>query len=628
MGVLFYLPVSKVFSNFTDKGYAFSRTLGIFSTAYLSWVLLHFKTPNILLLIINGVVFTSLGVFLIKNRKLIKTKKVLLVEEFIYLVCFVLYLLFRIYNPKIEGIEKFMDMAIVNNLAKTTFLPPQDVWYSQKLINYYYFGQMEVATLIRIFGIQGSYFYNLFLPTLFANTFLGIFSTALTLTNKYKYGVLASLLVLVSGNLDLIYQKLQLTRNYYYAGARSLLDKAITEFPAYSFLIGDLHAHILNLPRVIVTLAIVSSIFLNKKVSRAKTLVLGFILGSLFITNSWDFVIYVPLVTIIFGVIALQTKKFKRNLIVPFFTVIFVSILSFLPFHLTFKPAVGGIGLTKTFSGIEPILLMFGCFIFFTVCFVVASLVKKEFKQNNILILLFVFYGFSIIVGTEIIFIKDIYFTANPEYFRANTVFKMWYQAWLILGISASYAIYYVINNTNKGTKYIFVTLCTLILISVFIYPINGIYYLVRTNKSLSYRGLNGTMFLQDELSEEKKAIEWLNTSQKTPVVIIEKPGDAYTTDSLFSVFTGNPTAVGWTNHEYGWRGDWGEIAKVIQDVNTIYTSTNIQEVEKMLDKYNVTYVIIGSKEIEKYGLGAGKTVKEIGQVIYNNPSVNIVKIK
>jgi uncharacterized membrane protein len=630
--ISFYYLISLVLNKFVDKGYAFSKVVFIVFTSYIYWVLKHFSlselaitaTISLLYITIFAVSFKRGLLNLVKNNK-----KQIIYTELVFLIAYLAYTLFRAINPRIEGVEKLMDIAIVNSLAKSNSFPPKDVWFSSKTINYYYFGHLAPSWSIELFKFRFEYFYNTYLATIFALSFTAGFSIANTLTKKIRYALLLPILMLVAGNLDLILKKLSLQANYYYAEARSLLEYVITEFPAYSFLLGDLHAHLLNIPKVLLTIALAINLFLDNKTNNLKISFTGFVLGTLFITNSWDFIVYTPLIFLI--LFAKEFKKGKaifKTLSMSYAVILLSATVPFILFHLNFEPAVSGFGFSKDFSGLKVIFTMFGAFIFMVLPFLATYLTKRKFKKDtNLLAVIFAAYGIFLVLLPEIGFLKDIYHTANPNFYRANTVFKIWYQAWVVLSIAGVYSIYYLANNLKTSFKYPYLICTTLLVIATLIYPINGVVYLFKANKAVRFKTLNGISYLNDNNSDEKEAIDWLNKNLAQQVVIMEKPGDAYTTDSLFSSYTGNPTPLGWINHEYGWRGDWAVVSAVLVDVENAYKLEDAKTISTILQKNNVDYVVIGPKEKQKYGDTAGKVIAKEGQVVFENESIKVVKV-
>ena len=65
---------------------------------------------------------------------------------------------------------------------------------------------------------------------------------------------------------------------------------------------------------------------------------------------------------------------------------------------------------------------------------------------------------------------------------------------------------------------------------------------------------------------------------------------------------TGLPTVLGWYVHEWLWRNDTGDLNQKSADIQSIYTSSDEALVKFLIDKYEISYIVVGSREFEKYG--------------------------
>ena len=97
---------------------------------------------------------------------------------------------------------------------------------------------------------------------------------------------------------------------------------------------------------------------------------------------------------------------------------------------------------------------------------------------------------------------------------------------------------------------------------------------------------------------------------------MLEAAGDSYTTFNQVSVSTGLPTVEGWIVHEWLWRGGYDAPKTRQDDVEKIYTSKNIQEIKKLIDKYQIKYIFVGAKEFEKYPKLNQENFKALGAKI------------
>jgi YYY domain-containing protein len=305
-------------------------------------------------------------------------KRYFLTVEGLFLLFFILDLLIRIGNPDLwhpwKGGEKPMDFSYFNAILKSTSFPPYDPWFAGGYINYYYYGFVLVGVLVKWLGILPAIAYNLILPTIFAMIALGAFSIGWNLVaygrgrsqNGTRFtifslpawsGIAAAIGMAVMGNLGtlrMIYQGFQklaapggvidnagiLTRwswalqgfilallgdklpyalpDWYWLPSRAIPApgevEPITEFPFFTVLYGDPHAHLFALPLTLLALAWGISVILGRGWSKSDPegnrnsnlkIILGFLLGGLAIgslrpTNTWDFPTYLML-----GVIAI-----------------------------------------------------------------------------------------------------------------------------------------------------------------------------------------------------------------------------------------------------------------------------------------------------------------------------------
>ena len=98
--------------------------------------------------------------------------------------------------------------------------------------------------------------------------------------------------------------------------------------------------------------------------------------------------------------------------------------------------------------------------------------------------------------------------------------------------------------------------------------------------------------------------------------VTLEANGDSYTGYERVSSSTGLPTILGWYVHEWLWRSDPADLNEKSADVETIYTSTDADQVRQLLEAYEVSYLFIGSMERERPNT---ELLKGLGTVVYQD---------
>lgn len=345
----------------------------------------EFITAVLVALIALGIV---LGWFQRKTllRDLRENWKHLLIIEGLFALFFLLFLLVRIGNPDLwhpwKGGEKPMDFSYFNAVIKSIYFPPYDPWFAGGYINYYYYGFVLVGIPVKWLGIIPSVAYNLILPTLYGLLALGGFSFIWNVLTKlyqkerigssspYFYSVIGVGLLQVVGNLgtlrmiwhglmrlaspDVQFLEANLIQKIiwtfqglakYLAGAAlpyprgewywipsrafpSNTGDPITEFPAFTFLYADLHAHLIALPITVLALCWALSILLGKKQTVKNTfqdlieflfsiLIGALIIGALRPTNTWDYPTYLLLgsLAVIYRILRSQSLEwFKVDL--------------------------------------------------------------------------------------------------------------------------------------------------------------------------------------------------------------------------------------------------------------------------------------------------------------------------
>jgi len=370
IGWLAFPLVRFAFPGLADGGYPLARISGLLVLSYLVWLAGSFQVPFVrstISLALVLILAASIGLAYVQRKELIpelKTRwRYYLMVEGLFLVFFLLDLMIRLGNPDIwhpyKGGEKPMDFAYFNAVLKSTSFPPLDPWYAGGYLNYYYYGFVLFGVLVKWLGIVPSVAYNLILPTVFAMIALGAFSVAWNLFSagsktsrkslRWLVGGSAALGMSVLGNLGtvrMIWQGFQRIAapegqigdagffrgilwglqgflqsiggarlpyglgDWYWIPSRvipSMGDvEPITEFPFFTIIYADLHAHLFALPLTLLALSFALSVVLARgRWSSFLQGTVGFLLGGLAIgalrpTNTWDFPTFLAI-----GVVAL-----------------------------------------------------------------------------------------------------------------------------------------------------------------------------------------------------------------------------------------------------------------------------------------------------------------------------------
>ncbi len=488
------LPTAmRIFRWLPDRGYAFSKALGLLLVSYFLWV---GASTTLLNNDLGGILFSVLllaaisawfylrckGSLIPDIRSFIKEKiKLVVTVEVLFALALVGWAMLRAFAPfKIEaaGGEKFMESAFQNAILRSEHFPPLDPWLSGFAISYYYFGYVMMAMLTHFSGAVSGVAFDLYDSLLFALTLVGSFGVvynlvAFTLKSRHQEGdtparagppvaagVLGGLLVTIMGNLEGVLESLHasgvlpngfwnwidipglaqstVTGSWYpgniflwwWHASRVLADKdffgqnigvqPIDEFPAFSFILGDNHPHVLALPFVLLAIGLALNYFV-RQIQKGRNVPVetpdneppavhawwnpvafaldndwllfvfsALILGSLGFLNTWDLPIYLGLVVLVYGLgVVMVSGRFDRETILRCVMLgLGLGLLSgllYIFFYLSFSSQAAGI-LPYVFppTRLPQYLVMFGSFIFLLTCFLTISLHKQGEERGKV----------------------------------------------------------------------------------------------------------------------------------------------------------------------------------------------------------------------------------------------------
>ena len=99
---------------------------------------------------------------------------------------------------------------------------------------------------------------------------------------------------------------------------------------------------------------------------------------------------------------------------------------------------------------------------------------------------------------------------------------------------------------------------------------------------------------------------------------MLEANGDSYSGYERVSASTGLPTVLGWYVHEWLWRNDVPDLNQKSADIQTIYTSGDVETVKSLVRKYDISYIFVGGQEKEKYGTDLNDSLlQSLGSIAY-----------
>ena len=235
-------------------------------------------------------------------------------------------------------------------------------------------------------------------------------------------------------------------------------------------------------------------------------------------------------------------------------------------------------------------------------------------------ILLLLAVGAALIMGVELFYVCDIFCGGGDGNLRRfNTVFKLYYQAWLLMAVLGGFGLWYVAGRWDRRVLWgrVGVTAWASVLVvglgAVSYYPLAAI--TTRANDGVA-TDLNGQAYLLRSEPAEYRAIEWIRENTPRDAVVIESPSvpcpnepvagcSSYVTEAArISGSTGRPTVIGWIGHERQWhrQSKYPELDQRLADVRTIYETDDDALARELLERYDVSYVVVGKRERASYG--------------------------
>ncbi len=507
----------------------------------------------------------------------------------------------------------------------------------------------------------------------------------------------------------------------------------ITEFPFFSFWLGDMHPHVMALPFGLLALALAlttlarptATIFALSRRGWIELVLTGIVLGSLYTINSWDLpsylLLYLAALLLLFLRLAdgqfsaVQWGYLGRQALL----VVLALFILFVPFHLTFRSLVGSaaplvdlplIGrLTQVIApyidsktDLHAFLGIFGLFVVPLIAFVYLALQRPArpaedegdvlafvaqsptaalrlssfdqwlpwippllllvgllagfpllallglgllaFRQAMLraaqpaesMVLLVLALGCAICFGTELIYIRDVF--SN----RMNTIFKFYYQVWLLWGTLAAYALWWLLMQTGRLRRIVVAVtslLFLLLLAGGLVYPTINLRNMVAKGDLVGLEGKTP----REESAAGRESIRWLRQNAEPGSVVLEmaeitlpdgsRRGGSYNGEGYSGVAasTGLPTIIGWIGHQQQWRGGdktaLDELEPRQQAVDLIYSTADLDQARELLQKYNVRYVYIGALERQNYSAESLAKFAQLGQVVFYQDDIIIYKL-
>ena len=687
-------------------------------------------------------------------------QRLILTTELVFLVGFAFMALVRASDPDATGTEKPMELAFINAILHSPTFPPRDPWLSGYAISYYHFGYVLAAMLAKFTAVTGGLAFNFMLAAVFGMSAVGAYGVLYNLlavfgnsrktkSNSIAWALLGPVFLLLVSNLqavlEMLYQagvgwnletgtsrlwqwvNIDSFRNppqppltpvpqrfwWWWQSSRvvhdiDLLGKVsglspIDEFPAFSFVLGDLHPHVLVIPFVMLVVGLALSIYMGgmaeerqwrgrKLPYRWDVFIFSAVaLGGIAFLNTWDLPVYFALLVGAYGLQQIRVNGWDwarvGELLILAIPLGILSLGLYTPFFISFQSQAGGIlpnliYPTRGFylwlmfgSLLLPIFLWFGwlwrekvpggwklgtilviAFILFLYLFSIAlgfGLARSEPGQILItsqgemtfggllvsaglhrtrfgislltlalllvgalsylvglsdkgesvdsrhhpvpFVLLIIVLGGVMVLLPEFVYLRDVFGT------RMNTVFKFYYQAWMLWSLAAGFAAVVLLRQGRAITK----ALIVLVIFLGLLYPVLA--FPTKTNQFRPVDGFNldASAYLDRYQPDDAAAIRWL--SESPPGVVAEAVGGQYSGYARVATHSGQAAVLGWPGHQGQWRGGYEEVGSREVYIRTLYETPDWNQALEIIRRYEIDYIFVGSLELSTYALNPEK---------------------
>ena len=771
---LIALPIAMtLFRSLPGRGIAFAKPLGLLLTGYLFWLALSLHVmPNRPGTIVWALIALVAIDYLILRRRwpeyleaLRERAGLVVAVEVVFFAGLFVAAHVKSFIPEIAGTEKPMDFMFLNAAGRSTYYPPDDPWLAGFNVSYYYFGYVINAMVGKLAALDAAVTFNLALASTAALAATAAFGLGYEIVSALRrvafstavgVGLAAVVLVTVAGNLEGVleigaangvlpgavesatdvsgladapesdacilrlvcikYPTDQSDFWWWWRATRISPDAGtITEFPFFSFILGDLHPHVMALPFVLTGFAFALALWRSDRALSLDTwrrappvlLLSGVAVGGLAFLNTWDLLTFgflIALLALARNLVA-GTKvgaawRATAGFVLPLAA---ASVLLYLPFYLSFSSQAGFIdavrdGATRPVQALLfwgaimavalplpvylvardaaaraprrlrlaidlPVLLVvyWVALVFLrhgmgdvpdaiaargwnwvtVLCFgaglVVCVLalwraIERRDEDSRVLVpvLAAMTTALLLIFGAELFYVTDVFGS------RLNTVFKFYYQAWLLLGVAGAVGAWWLYSELKNEAapslqllRGAWAGAAALLVAAALLYPLGAT--LSRTEGlAKANRTLDGLEYvLRGPSSAEFGLVLWLQRNANPGDRLVEAVGGQYSAAGRLSAWTGVPTVLGWSGHERQWGRNGEELALRHAAVDRVYTTESLEEALAILQQYDVTYVAVGTVERATYppeGLEKFESLQAVagagGVTLYRVPPV------
>ncbi len=599
-----------------------------------------------------------------QRRRLLRLH--LVEPELVFVATFLVIAVLRLPGLDVTATEKPMDLAILATLLRPGTIPPTDPWLAGHALPYYHWGFVPWVLPGHVLGLTPDTLFNLLVPTLAALSAQLAWALARALGCSRRGGLMAAFLVTLAGTPDGWYQLARgasLGALDLWRSSRAIAG-TITEFPLFTFQLGDLHPHLLSVPLYLLAILLARTLGRAAGEPRVAWPAAALVYGAAAAANPWC---ALPIgLAMLLAAVAAEHGFWRPSGagLVVWVRVTAVGVVGwtlFLPFWLNYRSPLQGLGVVTAGTRLDEIALFLGALLL-PVVLVALELaaglggfvaVRRQFARAvlagvtvavavisrrpvaALALALLAVLAYAVLRGRrrrarpawaltlvalvlllamELVYVRDPY---AGELYRMNTVFKATHVSFTLLAVTAPALLGWL----RRRRAALAAVAAALLLIS-------GLPHLAALAGRVGSVPANGWAGLGWMAPGEAGAAHWL-FRQPGPIVLVEAVGEAYSDAARIASASGLPVVLGWENHERVWRGGVveAELRRRHQAVDALYAARSPQAVRALAAQLGATHIVIGSVERRTYPDLDVPALRAAGTVVFAAGECEIVRV-
>jgi YYY domain-containing protein len=643
-GIAGYPLARRLFSQPT-VAWAVARLLGFALPAFLAW---YAALAGLSRWAWVALPLVLLG-FFVGVGSVKQASKAILPVELVGLGTFWLLACLRSPNFAVTGTEKPMDLAILASLMRPQALPPEDPWFAGYPLPYYYWGFVPWVLPAKIAGFFPDEVFNLLVPTLAACVAQLAYAWGRGAGLGPAPSAAAAAATVFAGTAQGWAEVLSASASFFHTNlweASRGIAHTITEFPLFTFHLGDLHPHLLCQPWVLA--ALVAWEFASPASRLVRTLLRAFFFGIATASNPWAG----PLLGLALFCFSFREKASPLPQLAQTVLAAIVAFFAFFPAWAHLPAAASGLGWVSTPTTLgeigrvlSPALLpLAGVALFYcrskhkllwpaawVFAFALLSVVSGRpllalavttalplalwaREESSLRPAATLVAAAAVALTTmELVYVKDPY---GPEWYRMNTVFKTLSFVFLLLPVP-TWRLLAALPRLGFRRVWLLGAVPWLLAAPHLATVVAAAWPLPKDFAGLGW------------MAPGEAAAAHLLHQQEGSEVLIEAVGDAYSDAARMSACSGVPTLLGWENHEGLWRpAEFGPaIRERRQLVEAMYACQDTPCVQELAAQAGATILVLGSVERRLYPALVEQALRGAGDIVFSQGEVTLVRV-